>query len=240
MRIFIALTISAVLALPGAARAAPTAYTSGVPFFASLRGPAQTAGFDGLSSGEVITSGESADGIRFSHDLDGVDLIVTDGTAAGGAVAFETVSSPHFLGTSDLDVLIDGDDLSLGIATANAVGLFVITAETPGLSLFDGDIRLAAGGATASLDVDDVQATLSDGSRVYFLDVIDAASTFDSASVGTFGAGGEFTFNVDDVVTALPEPRCASMLTSGLLALAAVRRRPRSADDRPKEKPWHA
>jgi hypothetical protein len=220
-----ALTISAALAIPGAARAAPTSYTSAVAFFTSLPGPATTAGFDGLSSGETISSDESVDGITFSHDLDGVDLIVTDGTAAGGGGPFETVSAPNFLGTSDLDVLIDGDDLALGFNTANAVGLFVITAETPGHSLFDGDIRLAAAGAAAALDVDDVQATLADGSRVYFLGVIDPDSTFNSASIGTFGAGGEFAFNGDDMVTALPEPRGAWALASGLLALAAGRRR---------------
>ncbi len=211
--------------MPGAARAAPTAYTSAVAFFASLPGPATTAGFDALASGASIPSGGAATGITFDYDFDGVDLIVTDGTAAGGGGAFETISAPHFLGTSDLDVLVDGDDLGLGFAAANAVGLFVITAETPGLSLFDGDIRLAAAGATASLDVDDVQATLSDGSRVYFLGVIDAGSTFGSASVGTFGIGGAFAFNVDDMVTALPEPGAAWTLTSGLLVLAAVRRR---------------
>ena len=233
MRTPMVLALFAAVALPGPTRAAPTVYTSSIAFLAALPGPATTAGFDGLPSGHVVASGSVADGITFSHVLGGVDLIVTPGSLSGGGGSFATTSAPHFLGTSDLDVLLDGDDLSLGFAASNAVGLFVITAETPGVTLFSGDIRLTARGAVASLNVNDVHATLADGSRVFFLGVIDAGSTFGSASLGTFGAGGQFAFNVDDVVTALPEPGIGGATASGLLALAAARPRRRSTKERP-------
>jgi len=209
------------VALPAAVPAAPTAYTRSVAFLAALPGPATTADFDSLTTSAPIPSGSTADGLAFSYDFDGVSLVATAGALDGSGFGFTTTSAPHALGTTDLDVLVDGDDLALGFAAANALGLFVITAETPGISLFDGDIRLTAGGATAALDVDAEEATLADGSRVYFLGVADPAATFGEAGLGTFGGGGAFAFNVDDVVTALPEPGIAAGLAAALIGLGA-------------------
>ncbi|MBK7952433.1 MAG: hypothetical protein IPK00_27680 [Deltaproteobacteria bacterium] len=211
-------------------------------FFASLPGTASTARFDALASGDTIASGASTEGLTFHYDFGGVGLIATDGTAADAGGAFDTTSAPNFLGTNDLDVLVDGDDLVLDFAPMRALGLFVVSAETPGVSLFDGDIRLAVGGATASLDIDDVQATLADGSRVYFLGVIDPAATFDSASLGTFGGGGAFAFNVDDVVTAVPEPGFVETLIAGGIVLSRTsrRRRRRSIVHPLEESTWSA
>jgi hypothetical protein len=206
------------LVLPAAAGALPTAYTESASFFADLPGAAAvTANFDGLTSGDVIASGDTADGITFTYDFGaGVDLIVTDGTAGGGGGPFDTTSNPNFLGTNDFDVLLDGDDLVLGFATSNAIGLFIITAEEPGFSILDGDICLSAGGADACLDVDAVEQTLSDG-IVFFLGVIDPDASFTAASLDTFGGGGAFAFNVDDIVTAVPEPGVAALLAAALL-----------------------
>lgn len=228
-RDLLAVGLVGALAWPAASHAAPAVYTNSIPFFASLPGPARTASFDSLASGQVIASGSAANGITFGHALGGVDLIVTAGSLDTSGASFPTTSAPHFLGTSDLDVFLDGDELPLGFAAANAVGLFVVTRETPGVTLFDGDIRLAAGGGSAALDVDAVEATLTDGSRVYFLGVIDASSNFTSAQLGTFGQGGEFAFNVDDIVTALPEPNVAGAMGAALLAVAVVesKRRPK-------------
>jgi hypothetical protein len=217
------LLLPAALWLPAAAGAVPTLYTDSGDFLTALPGAATTASFDSLSSGDTIASGGSADGITFTYAFGGgVELIVTDGTAAGGGGPFDTTSPPNFLGTTDFDVLLDGDDLVLGFSSANAIGLFIITAEDPGVTLFDGDIGLTAGGATAFLDVDAVEQTLSDG-IVFFLGVIDPAAGFTSASLDTYGGGGAFAYNVDDVVTAVPEPGTALVLGLGLLILCRLR-----------------
>jgi hypothetical protein len=211
------------LVLPAAAGALPSAYTDSASFFADLPGAAVTANFDGLTSGDGIASGGSADGITFTYSFGGgAELVVTDGSAFGGGGPFDTTSSPNFLGTNDFDILLDGDDLVLGFASANAIGLFIITAEEPGLTILDGDIGLTAGGETAFLDVDAVEDTLSDG-IVFFLGIIDPDAVFTSASLDTFGGGGAFAFNVDDIVTTVPEPGLALLL--GLAGLVGCRRR---------------
>ena len=115
--------------------------------------------------------------------------------------------------------LLDGDDLTLGFATAQAIGLFIITAEEPGFTLFDGDLGLTAAGTTAFLDVDAIEQTLTDLSLVFFLGVINDAGTFTSASLDGFGGGGAFLYNVDDIVTAVPEPGTFVMLAVGLTFL---------------------
>jgi hypothetical protein len=217
----------ALLGLSTPAWAVPITYTDVAAFLAALPGPAITADFDGIAAGTVIPSGGSADGITFTYDFGGVDLIVTDGAQAGGGGPFDTTSPPNFLGTSDFDLILDGDDLVLGFASAHAIGLYVITAEVPGVTLFDGDIGLGAGGATAFLDVDALQQTLGDGSLVFFLGVIDPSASFTTASLDTFGGGGAFLFNVDDIVTAaVPEPGAVALLGVGLGLL--IRRLPRT------------
>ena len=120
------------LAVAAPAWGTVTTFTDSASFLASLPGPASTATFDSLTSGDVIASGGTADGITFTYNFGGVDLIVTDGTAAGGGGPFDTTSSPNFLGTSDFDILLDGDDLTLGFTTAQAVGLFFETSDCSG------------------------------------------------------------------------------------------------------------
>jgi hypothetical protein len=65
--------------------------------------------------------------------------------------------------------------------------------------------------------VDAVEATLTDG-IVFFLGVIDPDASFTSASLDTFGGGGAFAYNVDDIVTAVPEPAALWLLALSLIA----------------------
>ncbi len=185
----ISLIAACVLLMPVIGQAAPATYTDQAAFTAALPGPGTTEDFDGIAAGTVIASGTSVGGITFTYNLDGVQLKVSD--------AYDTTSSANFLGTEDADILQDGDDLSLGLAPVNAIGLYLMTTDT----LADGDLSLTAGGATAALVAADVQQTLADGSTVYFLGIIDPETAFTSASLTTIG-GGSFLYNLDDITTA--------------------------------------
>jgi hypothetical protein len=118
-------------------------------------------------------------------------------------------------------MLLDGDALTLGIPAGKAVGVFIITAEEPGETLLDGDIRLTAGGATAFLDVDSVEQTLPDGSLVFFLGVIHPGASFSSASLETFGGGGAFAYNLDGILTGVPT-LCGDVDGNGQVSFADV------------------
>ncbi len=204
------------------AHAVPTAYTDRTAFDTGVAAlPAgtvvSTLNFDSLAAGTLIASGSGAGGITFTYGFGGVSLNVGAG--------YSTTSGANFLGTDDGDILQDGDDFNLFFAPKHAIGMYFISADT----LFDGDITLAGGGGSASLLVADLQQTLSDGSSVFFLGLVDAAATFTSADVTTHGGGGAFLYNVDDIVTAgpqaLPVPGTLALLGLGLTALWGLRPR---------------
>jgi hypothetical protein len=114
----------------------------------------------------------------------------------------------------------DGFDMTF--ASKHAIGLTVITAEVPGLTLFDDDIRINVPGiGVASLDADDVEFTTPGGDLVFFIGIIEPASSFTTAQLGGSGAFG--FFNVDDITTAvIPEPSMgAAMAAIAPLLLAA-------------------
>jgi hypothetical protein len=203
----------------GSADALPIAYTDSVAFLNALPGPATTLDFDSTAAGTTLASGSTLEGITFTYDFGGVELAVTDGNQFGGGGPFDTTSGANFLGTDDADLLQDGDDFSLSFAPVNAIGMFFITAD----ALNDDDITLTAGGATASLMAADVEQTLGDGSEVFFLGLVDSAAAFTSAGVATIG-GGFFLYNVDDIVTAVPEPGTFVLLGAALLGLTVIRR----------------
>ena len=81
-------------------------------------------------------------------------------------------------------------------AGARAIGLYVISRD----ELQDGDVLLVAGGGTAALVAANVQQTLADGSRVWFLGLIDHDPGFSRADLLTRGSGA-FLYNLDDIVT---------------------------------------
>jgi hypothetical protein len=173
----------------GVAQAEPKIYSSHADFAAALPARASILDFDGLSAGATIADAGTAEGITFRYDFEGLRMKV--------AHIYATTSAPNFLGTNDGGVFHDGDDFSLSFLPGHAVGLYFISADP----LIDGDLTVTAAGITAALDADDVQNTLADGSRVYFLGIIDEQTPFEKADVVAL-AGGFFLYNIDDIITA--------------------------------------
>lgn len=202
------------LIVPVISGAAPMGFTDSADFLTSLPGPTGGLDFDSVVAGTPIPSGGTVGGITFDYDFGGVQLLVSD--------VFDTSSAPNFLGTDDGDILQDGDDFAISLASTNAVGISFITADT----LFDDDIVLSVGGFSVGIDAAAVQQVLSDGSSVYFLGIIDTMTGFTGAEISTIG-GGFFLYNVDDIVTStIPEPSSALLFGAGtLICGGAIRRR---------------
>jgi hypothetical protein len=188
-------------AITGVVCAKPLSFSSEAEFAAALTASPAILDFDHLPAGTTIAPDSATGGITFQYDFNGLPMQVTH--------LYATTSAPNFLGTGDGGMLHDGDDFTMSFAPATAIGLFFITADP----LLDGDITIAAGGTTASLKSSDVHDTLPDGSKVYFLGIIDNDSSFSSASVEAL-AGGFFLYNVDDIMTAPVTQRVAVGLAS--------------------------
>lgn len=182
----------------GSLSAEPIAYADQYEFSAALPNAPRVLDFDQMAAGTTIADAASAGGIKFSYDFEGLAMKV--------AHLYATTSSPNFLGTGDGGMFHDGDDFTLTFEPGSAIGLYFISADP----LVDGDIKVIAGGAIASLEAGRVQETLPDGSRVYFLGVVDTDAPMTQARVEAL-AGGFFLYNVDDIVTApLTAPSVAS------------------------------
>jgi hypothetical protein len=184
--------------------AKPVPFSSEMEFAAELTVTPAILDFDHLAAGTTIATDSATGGITFRYDFNGLPMQVTH--------LYATTSAPNFLGTGDGGMLHDGDDFTMSFAPATAIGLFFITADP----LLDGDIKIEAGGITASLKASDVQDTLPDGSKVYFLGIIDNDAAFSSASVEAL-AGGFFLYNVDDIITAPAAQRVAVGTTESVL-----------------------
>lgn len=206
-----------------AAQAAPNSFTERGAYDAAVAGlgnaSTATLDFDSLAAGDLIVSGGTLGGIAFSYSFGGPSLRITAGA--------DTTSLPNFLGTDDAGILQDGDDITLGFAARNALGLYVMSRD----SLVDNDFRLTVGTFSAGLSTAKLQRSLADGTSVYFLGIVDPMTTFTSASLTTSHDGevGAFLWNADDIVTALapvPEPKTWAILLAGLGLLGLRLSRP--------------
>lgn len=180
-------------------------YSDQAAFEAALPAKPLVLDFDKLSAGTTIADASTTEGITFSYDFEGLRMKI--------AQLYSTTSAPNFLGTNDGGVFHDGDDFSLSFLPGNAVGLHFISADP----LIDGDLTVTAAGVTASLIVDDVQQTLPDGSRVYFLGIIDDQAPFAKANIIAL-AGGFFLYNVDDIITLPAQVAEAASADNGVVS----------------------
>jgi hypothetical protein len=181
-----------------------------------------TENFDSLSAGSSIADGGSVGDFTFNYPV-----LAGLGEALKVSSDGDTTSPSNFLGTSDAGVFLDGDNLNITFSATNAVGMYFLSEDT----LIDGDIRLLAGTISIDLLTSDIVTTLSDGTDVYFLGLVDEASTFTSIDIFTNHdmEEGFFTWNIDDLFTAsdlsepnqsdgsIPEPASVLLIGIGML-----------------------
>ncbi len=195
----------------GTAKAESAAYSGLAEFTAALPAEPIILDFDLMPAGMTIEDAGSAGGITFEYNFEGPTMKVTH--------LYATTSAPNFLGTGDGGMFHDGDNFTLSFPPGSAIGLFFISADP----LIDGDISITAGGMRAELVARDVHTTLADGSRVYFLGIVDDEAAFTSASIEAL-AGGFFLYNVDDIITVpVHKVVAASMDVSDLARVATER-----------------
>ena len=214
---------AALLALAPAAQGASTAYTERAAFEAALAGhrDVHVRDFEAVPAGTPIARGAALEGVTFTFDIAGFDLLVID--------SFETTSGSHSLGVDDeFETFLAGDTFTLGFdRVVHAVGIYVIGAGIEG-GIEPGDFVLRVPGRADVTNGAEPELVLNDGAEVYFLGLVedDPAAGFTSAEVISIqppeGSERDFEWNADDVVTAVvPEPVAGS---AGLVALAALAR----------------
>ncbi|MFO1428900.1 MAG: hypothetical protein U1F76_01975 [Candidatus Competibacteraceae bacterium] len=222
-------------------------FTDKTTFLNALPGPAGVLNFDSLAGGTILSgttltvTGGPGTGITFpvvddilGNPRDKLNLIVVMDNGNN-----PTTSNPNSLGTDDpanYNTIVGGTVIDLGLTSpVEAFGLSFITPDT----MFNDDIRLAAGGETASLVANDRTLVGNfNGSDyyAYFLGVI-GSNVFTSASIqyGPDVSGGPFLYNADDITVAapvIPEPDTLVLLLGGVLALLFQRDRRRSGLNR--------
>ena len=169
-------------------------HTDLTSFFDNIPGDqiTTTLDFESVASGTLVSSGDSIDGFTFNYDFEGVQMRVDD--------EFTTASGHNYLGTTDAGMIQDGDNFTINVDPSTSFGIALVTKDT----LLDGDISLGFNGVTVNLIATDIQATLTDGSFVYFLGVTGPLSDppTDTAAVITTIGQGVFLYNVDDIIRA--------------------------------------
>jgi len=205
-----------VLALPASKSSAQVLIFSDRAAFltATAAWSSQTLDFESQTAGTTLTDPTTIEGITFSGFGSPI-LIIAD--------TFEASSGVNYLGVNNAGTFNQfsySDSFDLEFSAGNAIGLSIITAEVPGLTLFDDDIRIEVPGVgVASLDADAVNTTTPGGDRVFFIGLLDLANRFTEARLEGSGALG--FFNIDDITTAAI-PELSVTMTLGVFSPALL------------------
>ncbi len=178
--------------------AVPVVFNNSTLFASAISGfSTKTLNFESVTAGHLIADGGTLNDITFHYSnlaLDGVKMIIRND--------FSTTSAANYLGTNDPDGLLQGGDaFSLSFAPVNAIGMFFLSGD----QLEDNDIVLNVNNLSGTTDVflsSVAEATLSDGSFVHFLGMVDDTNIFTSVTISS-DCIGCFAFNIDDITTSV-------------------------------------
>jgi hypothetical protein len=195
------LAAAALLALlNAAAHGAVTAFTERAAFEAAIAGyeDLQVLDFEAVAAGATIASGAALEGVTFTYAIDGFELKVVD--------AFAATSGTRSLGLTADDSFLAGDAFTMGFdRVVHALGVHAIGAD-----LLAGDFELRLPGGAKVANGTEPDLVLADG-EAFFLGLVesDPGAGFTSAELVSLATGGaDFSWNADDVRTAVaaPEP----------------------------------
>jgi hypothetical protein len=188
-------------------------YSTRSAFDTAASSPVSVIDFEAFPTSSMM-SGDSLGGVTFNYSLGSINLKVID--------SLPGTSGTKSLGTDDFDRLQDGDIINLSFAARSGFGLYVISSD----ALLNGDVGLKVNGIEALLDNSTPPISLGGGRSAWFVGLqSNDGSTFSTALLSTYGGGGAFNFNLDDIasVTAVPEPSSVSLLA--LIAVGCCRLR---------------
>ncbi len=204
----------ACITLPAAAQTTPfvdeASFRSAVPNGSSL----VPIDFEGEAPGRVIASGDTVDGVTFTHAIAGgaIDLAVGSG--------LPTTSGANFLGLDQPDLqdrqIQHGDEFDLAFPPSTALGLTLVSGDP----LVADDVLLVTDQGTAG-NAPVAAGTTSDGGLVYFVGLV-AETPFETASIryGHPDQAVAFLYTADDLLVA--QAGVTEIPTLGTWGLAAL------------------
>ena len=202
------------LSMAGWSSAAVIGYTNYANFLAATSGMStDIEDFDTYTAGDTIADGGALGAITYGYDFGGGEsLMISD--------AFDTTTSPNFLGTDVFDLIPDGEArFSMSFDPVRAVGMFFLSIDF----LIDGDIALSSGSDSVSLLVADLVSTRPGGESVFFLGLLDTLGDGIAGVDIETATSDLFSYNIDDIrlVTTTtgvaPAPGTLALVVLGLI-----------------------